>query len=206
MKGTACLTLWVVALSSACGGDVPEPPQQVAPPEGVFGLAPAVSLGVPSAVAMRPSTGGPASPPSEPVVMDQLGLAFSPGRLVVRAGQPLVFTNSESLVHNVHLSFIDADSTVYLSDMDPGDRSQIFLEREGGYDVICDHHPGMTAFIFVTSAPYSAIADDDGTFAITDVPPGSYNASVWSASEDLRSERTVEISGSSTELDLSTAP
>jgi len=135
--------------------------------------------------------------------MDQLGLAFTPNRLVVRVGQPLLFTNSESLAHNVNVSLVDSDSTVYLADMDPADRIEIFLEIEGGYDVMCDVHPGMRAFIFVTSAPYAAVADPDGGFLITDVPPGSYTASVWSASTDLRSERTVEISGSSTELDLS---
>lgn len=206
MKRQAKLILWAVAMCGACGGDVPEPPEPEAPPEGVFGLAPAVSEGIPSVVSLLPSAGAPASPPAEPVVMDQLGLAFSPGQLVVRVGQPLVFTNSESLVHNVNLSYVDRDSTVYLSDMDPGDRIQISLELAGGYDVTCDHHPGMTAFIFVTSAPYSAIADEEGAFLISDVVPGTYTASVWSASEGLRSERAVEVSGSSTELDLSLSP
>jgi plastocyanin len=206
MKRAALLTLGIVAIGWACGGEVGEQEEEVPPaPDGVFGFAPAVSQGVPSAVALQPST-GESAPPSEPAVLDQLGLAFGPMHLVVHVGQPLVFTNSESLVHNVNLTFVDNDSTVYLSDMDPGDRSQIFFEIEGGYDVTCDHHPGMSAFIFVTSAPYSAIADDDGAFSITGVPPGSYTASVWSASEALRSDRTVEISGSSTELDLSPSP
>ena len=103
----------------------------------------------------------------------------------------------------MHLSLVDNDSTVYLADMDPADSIQIFLEIEGGYDVACDVHPGMRAFVFVTSSPYAAVADADGAFLIADVPPGSYTASVWSISADLRGERTVEVSGSSTELDLS---
>jgi plastocyanin len=205
MKRAVCLALWGVVMGSACGGDVPEPLQQEAPPvqEGVFGLAPAVSQGLPSVVSLHPSTGESPGAPSEPGVIDQLGLAFTPTQLVVRVGQPLLFTNSESLAHNVHVSFVNNDSTVYLADMDPADRYQIFLNLEGGYDVMCDVHPGMRAFVFVTASPYSAISDPDGVFSITEVPPGSYTASVWSASVNLRHERTVEISGSSTELDLS---
>ena len=83
MKRVACLTLLAAATSWACGGDVQEPPQQEAPPvqEGVFGLAPGTAQGVPSVVSLRPSGGGSADVPPEPVVMDQLGLAFTPWRL-----------------------------------------------------------------------------------------------------------------------------
>jgi hypothetical protein len=136
--------------------------------------------------------------------MDQLGLAFLPGQLLVHVGQPLLFTNSESLAHNVHVVFIDSDSSVYLADMNPGGRGEIVLELEGGYDVTCDVHPGMRAFIYATSTPYAAFADPDGRFLIPDVPPGSYTASVWSASPELRGERAIEVTGSTTELDLST--
>jgi hypothetical protein len=39
-------------------------------------------------------------------------------------GQPLVFTNSETLAHNVHVTYIDNDSTVYLTDMGPSERAR----------------------------------------------------------------------------------
>lgn len=206
MKQARYFTVLVAAVSCACGGDAPEPPQGEAPPaqEGVSGMAPETTLGVPSVVTLSPSSGGTSSPTSEVAVMDQLGLAFLPPQLLVHVGQPLLFTNSESLAHNVHVVFIDSDSTVYIADMDPGSRAQIVLELEGGYDVTCDVHPGMRAFIYATSAPYAALADPDGRFFIADVPPGSYTASVWSASAELRGERAIEVFGSMTDLDLST--
>jgi hypothetical protein len=77
------------------------------------------------------------------------------------------------------------------------------LEREGGYDVTCDVHPGMRAFVFVTSAPYATFAAIDGTFMIPDVPDGAYTVTVWSATPSLRSERQVEVSGPGIVLDLS---
>jgi len=127
--------------------------------------------------------------------MDQLGLAFTPRQLLVRPGQRIEFVNSETLAHNVHVSFADSDSTVFVADMDPADRREISLEREGGYDVTCDVHPGMRAFIFVTSAPYAVFAEADGSFRMPEVSPGSYTASVWSVSPALRGERAVEVSG-----------
>jgi plastocyanin len=157
-------------------------------------------------VTLTPSSGVATAAPTGPALMDQLGLAFTPTQLLVQSGQAVEFVNSESLAHNVHVSFIDGDSTVLVADMDPADRRQIVLEREGGYDVTCDVHPGMRAFIFVTSAPYAALAEPDGSFQIPDVPPGSYVAAVWSASPELRGERSVEVAGPGTQLDLSSLP
>lgn len=200
----ALLTLAVAGLAACGGDDARQSPPAEAPaqPEGLSGSAPPATQGVPSVVALRPAGDGAVQPPAEAMRMDQLGLEFLPKQLLVRPGQALRFTNSESLAHNVHVSYMDNDSTVYLADMDPDDSLETALEREGGYDVTCDEHPGMRAFIYVTSAPYVAIAETDGSFLIPDVPPGSYVASVWSVSPELRGERTVEVSGDETDLDL----
>lgn len=210
MKTTALLlTLVATTLSLACGGDAPEPPPESAPPaapEGVSGDAPPAVQGVQSVVLLWPSDGRTATVPEEPAVMDQLGLAFLPARLVVRTGQPIRFVNSETLAHNVHVSAAWNDSTVYVADMDPDDSRELVLEQEGAYDVTCDVHPGMSALIYVTSAPYATFAEPDGSFVLGDVPPGAYTAEVWSADSALASERSVEISGSGTELDLTASP
>lgn len=204
MKRAMSVTLLLATMGWACG-EAPDPPTQEAPPvpPGVSGRAPTTAQGLPSVVTLHPSPGRPADMPPEETIMDQLGLAFMPTQLLVRVGQPVVFTNSESLAHNVHVAFIDTDSTIFLADMDPNERTQIVLDAEGGYDVTCDVHPGMRAFIYVTTAPHATFADPDGGFSIPDVPPGSYIASVWSASMDLRGQRTVQVSGPSTVLDLS---
>ena len=209
MKHAARVALVAFSAASwACGGDTPAPqPQDDTSPEpaGVYGQAPTPSQGIPSVVTLRPVSGDSSAPPAEVALLDQLGLAFTPKELVVRVGQPLEIANSETLAHNVHLTFIDNDSSVFIADMDPADRTTLTLDMEGGYDVVCDVHPGMRAFIYVTSAPYAAFADQDGRFLISGVPEGSYTASVWSASADLRSTRTIQVSGSSTELDLSSS-
>lgn len=192
----------------ACGesrSDEPaaEPPQ----PEGVHGVAPAAVGGTPSVVTLRGVSAVEAETAEEEGSgtgdaprMDQLGLVFTPLTLLARVGETVVFTNSETLVHNVHVRFTDTDSTVMDVDTDPGARVEFAFEREGGYDVTCEHHPGMRAFIYVTRAPYAAFADARGSFVIPGVQPGTYTLSVWSVDPELRSEQTIDVVGRSTEV------
>jgi len=113
-----------------------------------------------------------------------------------------VFTNSETLVHNVRLTFTDNDSTVLDVETDPGARAEFVFDLPGGYDVSCDHHPGMRAFIFATESDRAVFADNAGAFVIPDVPPGAYTLSVWSVDPELRQERQIQVEGPSTEVVL----
>jgi len=132
--------------------------------------------------------------------MDQLGLSFTPATLLVRVGETVHFTNSETIAHNVKVAFSDNDSTVLDHDTDPAGSVDLVMDREGGYEVTCELHPGMRAFIYVTSDPYGAFAQNNGAFRIADVPPGSYTLSIWSVDPALRTERALEVTGPNTEV------
>jgi plastocyanin len=189
---------------SACGGEGNETPPSETPataPEGVHGTAPAATAGTPSVIALAPTSGAAPQPaPLDEPHVDQLGLAFNPALLLVRMGDTVTFTNSETIAHNVHVSFSDNDSTVLLHDTDPSGSVDLVMEEEGGYEVTCDLHPGMRAFIYATSAPYAAFADNGGDYRVEGVPPGSYTLNIWSVDPALRSERTIEVTGTSTEV------
>ena len=197
------LTAVLTTVTAACGGEPADtPPREATPaPQGVYGTAPAAVAGTPSIITLTP-TGSAAAPlpARENPVMDQLGLAFSPGLLLVRVGETATFTNSETITHNVRLTFSDNDSTVLDAETDPTGHVDFLYDRGGGYEVTCDHHPGMRAFVYVTSAPYAVFAANNGSFRITDVPPGSYTLAVWSVDPAQRSERTLEVTGPSTEV------
>ena len=196
----AAALLLFVAACSAESYDAP-PAETTAAPLGVHGTAPAATGGTPSVVTLTPTSGGAPTPTaSESPRMDQLGLAFSPGLLLVRTGQTVTFTNSETIAHNVHVTFSDNDSSVLLYDTDPGGSVDLLMERDGGYEVTCDLHPGMRAFIYATSAPYADFAENGGDYRVENVPPGSYRLNVWSVDPTLRSERTIEVTGPSTEI------
>jgi len=169
----------------------------------VFGQAPAAVGGIPSVVMMssasREDNSAPVFDP-DPVI-DQFGLVFSPSILLIGMGQSVTFTNSESLAHNVNLRQIETDAMVLNVDTDPTESVQYTFDESGGYDVRCDVHPGMTAFVFASPTPYTVFANLDGEFTLSGVPPGSYTLTVWSTDEALNSERTVEVGEGRTELD-----
>jgi plastocyanin len=195
----ACLAF----LGTGCGDSAPDTSTDEVPEapavEGVHGVAPGPVGGTPSVVVLRPAAPAP-RPEREPPHIDQLGLTFTPTSIIAMVGESVLFTNSETITHNVHLQFTDTDSTVLNVETDPGGRAEFVFEREGGYDVLCDHHPGMRAFIYVSPSPYAVFADPSGSFQIAGVPPGSYTASLWSVDPELRAERLIEVSGPSTEV------
>lgn len=197
----ACAAWW----AAACAEPEAEAPPEEPAPMGVYGVAPAAVAGTPSVLTLAPAGGGGRAPgPGEdgPPTIDQLGLVFTPTTLIAPVGEPVVFTNSETIAHNVHLWFTDNDSTVFDVETDPGARAEFVFDRAGGYDVTCDHHPGMRAFIYATEAPRAVFADTNGSFVIPDVAPGTYTLSVWSVNPELRVEREIQVSGPSTEVSL----
>jgi hypothetical protein len=58
----------------------------------------------------------------------------------------------------------------------------------------------MSAQIIAASSPYAAIADSKGYFEIPHVVPGTYAVTVYAGGEPI--EKTVEVSGSRTEVDV----
>lgn len=212
------LALW----TGACGGreeargdratvlDEANPPR-----EGVFGRAAAAVGGIPTVVVMRPvvadssAVGAGGTLGEEPAergaaTIDQFGLTFSPTLLVVDAGTPITFTNSEgALTHNVHLHSIDRNESVFDEDANSGDALRASLTEPGGYDVLCNMHPGMSAFVFVTDAPYTVFADTEGSFVMGRVPRGTYEIRTWTRSAGFGPIDTVSVTGTPTEVDLS---
>ena len=45
--------------------------------------------------------------------------------------------------------------------------------------VQCDLHEWMIGSVFVHDSPYAALTAEDGSFSISDVPPGEYTLKTW---------------------------
>jgi plastocyanin len=209
---TPCTMLLVLPLLlSSCTRDTPEPAAsepRAERDEGlveVKGSAPGPTGGFGSIVVLEPAAGVEIPPPSEAAMMDQAGSAFHPKILLVRLGQPVAFRNSEDVLHNVHVVDAETRKTIFnVGTPVVGSYRHVF-ESEGAYDVSCEIHPSMAAFVFVTASPYAAVADGEGRFEISRVPRGRYRATVWNLDPTRRTEREVEILPG-TELDLTKRP
>jgi len=192
-------------LGSRCANEPapgPPPPESAAsnttPSAMVVGKGPPAAGGFPTIVVLEPKTPGEFPVPIEPKIMDQQGLAFIPPLLLVRQGQPVMFRNSEDVLHNVHVGETGSAQPVFNVATIPGGSYTYTFARPGFYSVGCDVHQAMRADILVTSTPYAVIADDAGNFTLIDVVPGSYRLTMYLGAR--RIERLVEVAGSRTEL------
>jgi hypothetical protein len=173
----------------------------------VSGLAAPESGGFPAVVYLEPeTTSSVVAAPPPPPFMDQLGKAFYPPTLLVRSGETVAFSNSDQDLHNVDVAHDATQVALFNVATPPGfaPYRHTFSQR-GVYRVTCSIHPGMSAFIVVVATPHATVAGRDGRFAIAGVPPGRYQAVVWSLDSSRQVERPVEIAAGavSLELDLS---
>jgi plastocyanin len=193
---------------AACSDGAPDSGQgtataePAAPADGVFGRAARAVGGFPSVVTLEPTgeSAAAAPTPEGEVVIDQLGLTFVPRHTVVHVGATVRFTNGEAVQHNVHLRRVDDGATVFNADTPPNESLTFVIDREGGYDLLCDAHPGMTGMVYATTAPYFGLAAPDGAFHVEGVPPGTYALRVWSLDVTARVERAVTVEGAATEV------
>src|SRR5262245_25942997 len=197
-----CAVLCLFALA-ACGAPDGGAPPPADAPRGLSGKAPPATGGYPSVIMLTPAVPIQVPVPEAAAVMDQYGTAFWPKLLVVRPGQPVDFKNSEDTLHNVHVIHAESRETEFNVGTPVVGAYRHVFEREGAYDVSCNIHPSMGAFLIVTAAPFVAVADSQGNFELDAIPEGTYVTRVWNLDPKRRSERTIGIDETLDGLNLS---
>ena len=104
--------------------------------------------------------------------LDQEHCIFKPAVQVMRPGKFDV-VNSDPVLHNTH-GFYGQRTAFNLALPDKGMKITNELPRAGLVRVECDAHGWMLAHVYVADSPYYALTGADGSFSITDVPPGNY--------------------------------
>jgi len=137
-----------------------------------------------AAAAAPVTTGGHAT-------MDQRNLQFVPKVLPVVRGTTVEFTNGDDIQHNV-FSPSSAVRKFDLGAYGPGAARSVQFDEPGEVLVLCNIHMEMEAHILVLRDPYFAMTARDGSYRITDVPPGQYTAKLWRGSF-LPDTHTVDV-------------
>jgi hypothetical protein len=117
--------------------------------------------------------------PPTPVVIDQSGCWFRPRVMGIQMGQVLQVINSDPVTHNIHP--MAEINRAWNHSQGAGDPpiARKFIKPEIMIPVKCNIHSWMHAFIGVLPYPYFAVSKDDGSFAIHNLPPGTYTIAVW---------------------------
>lgn len=117
-------------------------------------------------------------PPSQPVVVEQKGCMYEPHVLAVRANQTLEVVNDDRTSHNIHP--VPANNREWNKAEPPGSKmDEVFAREEVAIPVKCNVHPWMRGYIAVFKHPYFAVTGKDGTFDLSNLPPGTYTIKAW---------------------------
>ena len=81
--------------------------------------------------------------------------------------------NSDPVLHNTH-GFYGKRTAFNLALPNKDQVVETDLDRAGTVRIECDAHGWMLGWIYVVDNPYYAVTGADGSFTITDVPPGDY--------------------------------
>lgn len=123
--------------------------------------------------------------PGPDAVMDQVKLTFTPHVLPVVVGTKVAFPNSDEVRHNV---FSPSPAKRFnLGTYPKGVAKHVVFDRPGVVELLCNVHADMSAYVVVTETPYVAMVARDGTYALKDVPSGTYTVSAWR--EELKEDR-----------------
>lgn len=117
--------------------------------------------------------------PTTPAVLDQNGCRYEPHVLGIQIGQPFRILNSDGILHNVHsLPKVNKPFNMAM----PANRKETetkFDKEESVFQVKCDVHPWMSAYIAVMTHPFYAVTKKDGKFSIANLDPGTYEVEAW---------------------------
>src|SRR5437867_4801820 len=109
--------------------------------------------------------------------LDNVGCRYVPRTQVVPKGSELAIANSDPVMHTVHGFF--GTNTLFNKPLWKAKVDKEPLETPGLVRVDCDVHGWMRAWVYVVDNPYYAMTAKDGTFTLTDVPPGTYTLVSW---------------------------
>ncbi|MBI3753964.1 MAG: DUF2012 domain-containing protein [Deltaproteobacteria bacterium] len=121
-------------------------------------------------------------------MIEQKGCRFRPWAQVIRPGNITIRNSDNGVLHNINtreMIGVESGSTVKkvifnFGQPDPGDIEKELKPRRSSFiSINCEAHNFMFGFMMAPEHPYAEVVGEDGSFAIKDVPPGTYTVKAW---------------------------
>ncbi len=144
---------------------------------------------------------GTYKPPANNPRLDQKNLIFIPHVLPVPVGTTVDFANSDNVKHNVYSSSKTEKFNLgtYGSDI----TKQVTFDKEGEVALACNVHAEMSAYIVILPNPYFSKTGNDGSFTISNIPPGEYTLKTWHEKKRPYQQKVTVEAGNTTEINIS---
>jgi len=117
------------------------------------------------------------NPPPGRFTLIQKNRMFTPHLLVIPVGSVVAFPNADPFFHNVFSLFNGKRFDLGL--YEAGKSKDVVFSREGVSYIFCNIHPEMSAVVLALSTPYFAIAGQDESLLLDNIPAGDYEIHVW---------------------------
>jgi plastocyanin len=117
--------------------------------------------------------------PKTPVTLDQKGCVYEPHVQGIMVGQAYRILNSDGVLHNVHA--LPKVNRSFNKPMPPTmkETTATFDKPEEVFQIKCDVHPWMLAYVGVFTHPFFSVTRPDGKFTISGLDPGTYTITAW---------------------------
>ncbi len=139
--------------------------------------------------------------PQEPALVTNYKCAFNPKVMIGFKGGELEIKNSDPILHNTHL-YQDGKTLYNIALPDKDEVVKRPVKKDGLIDVKCNTHKWMSGYVYVSEQPYIAVTGADGSFTLTDVPPGRYKLKAWHAALGELTKEVEVKAGKSTDVNF----
>ena len=117
--------------------------------------------------------------PKTPATIDQKGCQYVPHVVGMMVGQQYKILNSDGILHNVNA--LPKINRGFNKPMPASvkETSGTFDKPEPVFNIKCDVHPWMSAYVGVFTHPFFAVTKPDGKFTLSGLDPGTYEVIAW---------------------------
>ena len=135
-------------------------------------------------------------PPAKPT-WDQRGCQYIPHVMALDVNQHFEVSNSDPHSHNIHpLPKPNGANHEWNRSQPPGTPpfDQVWAGEEIAIPVKCNIHPWMHGYMAVVKGP-TAVTDDNGSYTISNLPPGNYTVTAWQEAYGAQSQKVTVAAG-----------
>ena len=137
--------------------------------------------------------------PKDPVVVDQDGCMYIPHVMGIMVGQPYRILNTDGILHNIHTLPKINPSFNRGQPATVKEMTTNFAKPESMFQIKCDVHPWMSAYMGVFTHPFYSVTKTDGKFTISGLDPGTYEITAWHERLGMQTA-SVTVSGTDTKM------
>ncbi len=138
--------------------------------------------------------------PEAGLAMEQKGCWFYPHVLIVPAGVTFYVTNNDGILHNIH-THSTKNKIVNKAQPKFVKKLRMKFDLAENISISCDVHSWMKGWVAVADHPYYAVTDENGSFDISQVPPGTYSIELWHETLGSQTKEITVAAGADAKVD-----